>query len=264
MQTITQSKFIKSLIPFWTLIEREIFRTKRVLGQAILSPMITASLYIFVFGFVLGSKIETIAGIKYLSFVFPGIFAMNLIMAVFGATSFQVFFMRFGKTIEDFLTLPMSYFELVLSMLVSGVFRALAITFSLTLVAFLFGVNSVVHPFILLFYVVFISIIFGLLGIILGLWADNSFEKISGVTNFFLTPLSFLGGTFYSVSMLPANLQFLVRLNPIFYAIDGIRYAFTGYHDTNILTGLSILGLIAIVCMVFVLRIFQTGWKLRS
>lgn len=257
-------KIIKNLIPFFTLIEREIKRTKRVMGQALIAPMITASLYIFVFGFVLGSKIQNIAGVPYLSFVFPGIFSMNLIMAVFGATSFNVFFMRFGKTIEDFLTLPMSYFELVLSMLVSGILRGLMITLALSFVAFIFGVNSIVHPFILVAYVVFISIIFGLLGIILGLWADSSFEKIGAITNFFLTPLSFLGGTFYSASMLPEKLQFLVHLNPIYYAIDGIRFAFTNYHDTDIFTGLIILGLIAIVCLIITIRIFQTGWKLRS
>jgi ABC-2 type transport system permease protein len=257
-------KIIKSLIPFWTLVERELYRTKRVMGQALIAPMITASLYIFVFGFILGSKIENIAGVPYLSFVFPGIFSMNLIMAVFGATSFNVFFMRFGKTIEDFLTLPMSYFELVLSMLVSGILRGLMITLALSFVAFIFGVNTIVHPFILIAYVVFISIIFGLLGIILGLWADSSFEKIGAVTNFLLTPLSFLGGTFYTISMLPENLQFLVYLNPIFYAIDGIRYAFTGYHDTNIFTGLVVLGLISIGCMLVVIKIFKTGWKLRS
>jgi len=264
MQKIIQNKFIKNLIPFFTLVERELIRTKRVIGQAVVSPMVTASLYIFVFGYILGSSIQNIAGVPYLSFVFPGIFAMNLIMAVFGATSFNVFFMRFGKTIEDFLTLPMSYFELVLSMLVSGILRGLMITLSLSFIAFIFGVNSIVHPFILLFYVVFISIIFGLLGIILGLWADNSFEKISGVTNFFLTPLSFLGGTFYTVKMLPEHLQFLVYFNPIFYAVDGIRYAFTGYHDTNIFYGLSILGIIALICLFIVIRIFQTGWKLRN
>lgn len=255
---------LNKLIPFWTLVERELNRTKRVMGQALIAPMVTASLYIFVFGFILGSSIKNIAGVPYLSFVFPGIFAMNLVMAVFGATSFTAFFMRFQKTIEDFLTLPLSYLELVLGMLVSGIVRGLMITVALTFVAFVFGVSTIVHPFLLLFYVVFISMIFGLLGIIIGLWADNSFEKLGLATNFVLTPLSFLGGTFYSTSMLPENLRFLVHFNPLFYCIDGIRYAFTGYHDAPILTGLIVLSSIAVVCLVITVQIFKSGWKLRS
>jgi ABC-2 type transport system permease protein len=106
--------------------------------------------------------------------------------------------------------------------------------------------------------------IFGLLGIIIGLWADNSFEKLGLATNFVLTPLSFLGGTFYSTSMLPENLRFLVHFNPLFYCIDGIRYAFTGYHDAPIVTGLIVLSSIAAVCLVITVQIFKSGWKLRS
>jgi ABC-2 type transport system permease protein len=255
---------IKNLIPFWTLIEREIFRIKRIIGQVVISPVITASLYIFVFGFVLGSSIKEISGINYISFVFPGIFTMNIILAVFGATSFMAFMLKFQKTIEDYLTLPLSYLELVLGMLTSGIVRSLLITFTLSIVAFLFGVNTVAHPFILLFYVIFISVLFGLLGIVVGLWADNSFDKLNGISAFVLTPLSFLGGTFYSVSMLPSNLQFLVYLNPIFYCIDGIRYAFTGYHEASIGFGLFILGTLSALCLVGTVYIFKTGWKLRS
>jgi len=166
MQTKT---LIQSLIPFWSLIEREISRTKRVIGQAIIAPLVTASLYIFIFGYILGPSIKSIEGISYMSFVFPGIFAMNLIISVFAATSFSTFFMKFQKTIEDFLTLPMSYLELVLSLVISGIFRGLAITLSISFVAIAFGVNSIIHPFLLLFYVLFISFLFGLLGIIAGI-----------------------------------------------------------------------------------------------
>ena len=249
---------------FYTLIERELFRTKRVLGQAIIAPLITASLYIFTFGFVLGPSIKEIQGVPYISFVFPGVFAMNLIIAVFSATSFQIYFMKFQKTLEDFLTLPISYTELIVSMLTSGVVRGLAITLSLSVVAIAFGVNSIFHPFLLLFYVVLISIVFGLLGVAVGIWADNSFEKFGIATNFIITPLSFLGGAFYSVSMLPANLQFLIYLNPIFYAVDGIRYALTGYHDASIWLGLSVMSLMALCFLMINIYIFKTGWKLRA
>lgn len=251
-------------IGFYTLIRREIGRTKRVIGQALIAPLVTATLYIFIFGFVVGSKIDLIEGINYISFVFPGVYAMNLILAVFGATSFATFFMKFQKTIEDLLTLPLSYTELVLSLIISSVARAFAISIALAFIAIIFGVNSLEHPFILLAYVLLISILFGLIGVIVGIWSDNSFEKISTATNFILTPLTFLGGAFYSINMLPANMQFIIKWNPIFYAVDGIRYSLTGYHEASLLLGAGILTVLSIITLSVCVFIFRTGWKLRA
>lgn len=249
---------------FYTLVRREVGRTKRVIGQAIITPLVTASLYIFVFGYVLGSKIATIQGVPYLSFVFPGVFTMNLVMAVFGATSFSIFFMKFQKTIEDMLTLPLSYIELVISLIISGVVRALGISIALSLVAMFFGVESLPHPFILLGYVLLASILFGLFGIVAGIWADNNFEKFGFITNFILTPLSFLGGAFYSVTMLPEKWQFIVHWNPIFYIVDGIRYSLTGYHEASLLFGTGVLAGLSAVVLAICIWIFWTGWKLRA
>jgi len=249
---------------FYTLIRKEVGRTNRVLGQALIAPLVTATLYIFVFGYVVGSKIELIQGVKYISFVFPGIFTMNLVLAVFGATSFSIYFMKFQKTIEDMLTLPLSYVELVLSLIVGGIVRAFVISFAIALVAVLFGVNSLEHPFALLGYVLLISILFGLIGVVVGIWADNSFEKFGLATNFILTPLTFLGGAFYSVHMLPEKWQFVVHFNPIFYAIDGIRYALTGYHEASLWLGIGILFGLSLLALYLCILIFTTGWKLRS
>jgi ABC-2 type transport system permease protein len=249
---------------FLTLVRREVGRTRRVIGQAIVTPLVTASLYIFVFGYVLGSKIDTIQGVKYLSFVFPGVFTMNLVMAVFGATSFSIFFMKFQKTIEDMLTLPLSYLELVISLIISGIVRALGISVALSIVAIIFGVNDLPHPFVLLGYVLMASILFGLLGVVAGIWADNNFEKFGFVTNFILTPLSFLGGAFYSVSMLPEKWQFVVHWNPIFYIVDGIRYSLTGYHEAGLLFGTGVLTLLSMAVLGVCIWIFTTGWKLRA
>lgn len=251
-------------IGFFTLVRREVMRTKRVIGQAILTPLVTASLYIFVFGYVIGSNINLIEGIKYISFVFPGIFAMNLVMAVFSATSFSIFFMKFQKTIEDMLTLPLSYAELVISLIFGGIARALAISAALSLVAIAFGVNDLAHPLILLGYVLLSSILFGLLGVIAGIWADNNFEKFGFITNFVLTPLTFLGGAFYSVNMLPEKWQFLVHWNPIFYVVDGIRYALTGYHEASLALGIGVLAGLSVLTLGVCVWIFTTGWKLRS
>ena len=249
---------------FYTLVRREVGRTKRVIGQAIITPLITASLYIFVFGYVIGSKIELIQGIKYISFVFPGIFTMNLVMAVFSATSFSIFFMKFQKTIEDMLTLPLSYAELVISLIFGGIARAIAITLALSLVAVAFGVNDLAHPLVLAGYVLLASVLFGLLGVIAGIWADNNFEKFGFVTNFILTPLSFLGGAFYSITMLPEKWQFIVHFNPIFYVVDGIRYALTGYHEASLLLGVGVLGSLSVLSLGVCVWIFTTGWKLRA
>ena len=249
---------------FYTLIRREVARARRVIGQAVIAPLVTAILYIFVFGYVVGSKIQLIEGIRYISFVFPGIFAMNLIMAVFAATSTSIYFMKFQKTIEDVLTLPLSYIEIVLSLIISGLVRALAITISLSFVAVAFGVNAIAHPFALLFFVVLISLLFGFLGIIAGIWADNSFEKFGLVTNFILTPLSFLGGAFYSVHMLPEKIRFIVHANPIFYAVDSLRYALTGYHESSLILSFFVLGGLMLLALTVCIYIFRTGWKLRA
>ena len=249
---------------FYTLIRREVARARRVIGQAVIAPLVTAILYIFVFGYVVGSKIQLIEGIRYISFVFPGIFAMNLIMAVFAATSTSIYFMKFQKTIEDVLTLPLSYIEIVLSLIISGLVRALAITISLSFVAVAFGVNTIAHPFALLFFVVLISLLFGFLGIIAGIWADNSFEKFGLVTNFILTPLTFLGGAFYSVHMLPEKIRFIVHANPVFYAVDSLRYALTGYHESSLLFSISVLGTLTLLALTVCIYIFRTGWKLRA
>lgn len=249
---------------FYTLIRREVGRTNRVLGQALIAPLVTASLYIFVFGYVLGNNIQLIEGIRYISFVFPGIFAMNLILTVFNATSFSIYFMKFQKTIEDMLTLPLSYVELVLSLIVGGIIRALSLSLAISLVAVLFGVNTLAHPFVLLGYIFLISLLFGLIGVVVGIWADNSFEKFGIASNFILTPLTFLGGAFYSINMLPESWHPLIYANPIFYAVDGIRYALTGYHEAPLLLGVGVLGFLSVIILFVCVRIFTTGWKLRA
>lgn len=251
-------------IAFFTLIRREAMRTKRVIGQAIIAPMVTATLYIFIFGYVIGGSIKLIEGVTYINFVFPGIVAMNIILAVFGATSFSAFFMKFQKTIEDLLTLPISYTELVLSLIAGGVMRALLLSCALAVIAFIFGISILAHPFILLLYVLLVSILFGLLGVIVGFWADNSFEKIGLATNFVLTPLTFLGGVFYSAKMLPEKMQFIVHFNPIYYAVDGIRYALIDYHETSLILGIVVLSVLSSLALAMCVYIFKTGWKIRS
>jgi ABC-2 type transport system permease protein len=135
---------------------------------------------------------------------------------------------------------------------------------ALSVVAVMFGVNTLAHPFLLVGYVLLVSFLFGFLGLIAGIWADNSFEKFGIVTNFILTPLTFLGGAFYSIHMLPEAWRFVVFLNPIFYVVDGMRYALTGYHEASLLLGVTVLGTLTALSLVACVYIFKTGWKLRS
>lgn len=257
-------KIIKKLQPFFTLIENFANDDKRILGQVILGPLVTATLYILVFGYILGPKISEINGIDYISFVFPGILAMNIIISSFSGNAFGIFFMKWQKLLEDYLTLPLSYTELVGSLLVRGLVRAVLLSISISLVAILFGVNSLYHPVLLIIYIVLSGAMFGLFGLLVGIWANGSFEKLNLMVSFFLTPLSFLGGTFYSLSMLPEKLQLFMYLNPIFYIVDGIRYSLTGFGEINVVLSLGVLVSLTIAMLFLVIYVFKTGWKLRS
>jgi ABC-2 type transport system permease protein len=255
---------IKPLRPFFTLIENFYNDDRRILGQVILGPLVTASLYILVFGYILGPKISEINGINYISFVFPGILAMNIIISSFSGNAFGIFFMKWQKLLDDYLTLPLSYTELVGSLLIRGLSRALLLSVSIAFVAVLFGVNSLLHPLVLVLYILLSGAMFGLFGLLIGIWANGSFEKLNLTISFVLTPLSFLGGTFYSLSMLPENLRLFMYLNPIFYIVDGIRYSLTGFGEIHTLVSLSLLFVLSATMLGLVIYVFKTGWKLRS
>lgn len=255
---------IKKLFPFFTLVESFYQDDRRILGQVVFGPLVTATLYILVFGYILGPKISEINGVNYISFVFPGILAMNIIISSFSGNSFGIFFMKWQKLLEDYLTLPLSYTELVGSLLVRGLIRAILLSVSIALIAILFGVNSLYHPLLLVIYILLSASLFGLAGILLGIWADGSMEKLNGTISFVLTPLSFLGGTFYSLSMLPESFRTFMYLNPIFYVVDGIRYSLTGFGEVNTFLSLGVLFALSAAMLALVVYVFKTGWKLRS
>src|SRR3989344_2807170 len=227
-------------IGLYTFIRREVNRMLRIPGQTILSPLISATLYIFIFGFVIGSRIDLIAGVKYITFVFPGILMLNIISSSFAHSSSSVFFARFVKSIEELLVSPLSYFEIVIGYVVSAVARALIVASGILIVGLIFGAVTLQHGFLFVFYVISIAIIFALLGILVGLWAKG-FEQLGAINIFVITPLTYLGGIFYSVSMLPPQIQFLTYSNPFFYFVDGIRSSMIGISEANTFVGLSII-----------------------
>lgn len=250
-------------VGFYTLSRREIERTFRVITQTLITPWITALLYIFIFGKVIGSRIDQIAGVPYISFVLPGILMMNIIMGAFSASSSNVYFKRFIKDIEEILVAPLSYVEMIISFVFSAVVRSLLIAIGIFVIAIFFGGATIDHFGLFIFYVLSVSAIFSLLGIITGLWAKG-FEQFNIISTFIITPLSFLGGVFYSASMLPEKAQVIAYWNPFFYFIDGIRYSMIGVREGSALLGFCmILGLlIGLGGVVWVL--FSRGWRIRT
>jgi ABC-2 type transport system permease protein len=250
-------------IGLYHFVRHEWSRIMRVPVQTLVSPWVSALLYIFVFGQVVGKRIELIGGVEYIDFVLPGILTLNVIMASFSHSSSSIYFARFIRTIEEILTAPFSYLEILVGYVLGGLIRGLIVGGGIFMIAVLFGAANVTHLGLLLLYVAGISVIFSLLGLIVGLWA-NGFEQLGVLTTFVLTPLTFLGGAFYSVTMLPPAFQTFTRFNPIFYLIDGIRYSMVGLREANPLVGtLVILGLVIVLGAV-VWTLFKRGWRLRE
>lgn len=250
-------------IGLYTLTRREVERTFRLPTQTLITPWINALLYVFIFGKVVGSRIDLIAGVPYINFVLPGILMLNIIMGSFTASSSSVYFKRFIKDIEEILVAPLSYAEMIIGFTVSAVVRSVLISIGILVIAVFFGGASVSHVPLFLFYVAIVSAIFALLGIIIGLWA-NGFEQFNIISTFLITPLSFLGGVFYSVEMLPEKAQFIALYNPFFYFIDGIRYSMIGIREANELVGyVIVLGLFAALFGTTV-YLFKIGWRLRE
>ena len=252
-----------NLIGLYTMLRREVRRTMRVVIQTLVAPMVSATLYIFIFGMVIGSQITEVQGVPYITFVFPGILMLSVINASFASASSALYFMRFTRGIEEVLIAPFSYIEMLIGFVGGAVLRALMVSFLIVLVGIVFGAVSLIHPFWFVFYVVSIAAIFATLGIIVALWAE-SFEQLQVMNTFIITPLTYLGGIFYSISFLPELAATLTRLNPFFYFADGIRSSMIGVSEANSAVGLLIISTLVIGLGLLVTELFRRGWKIRS
>jgi ABC-2 type transport system permease protein len=252
-----------NIIGLTTVIAGEIQRFTRVWIQSLISPWINALLYILIFGVVVGSRIDLIAGISYIDFVLPGIVMLSLINSAYMQGAFSLYFKRFARHIEELLVSPLSHFELLVGFLAAGIVRGLVVGLGVYAIAIFFTTATIAHLGLFIFYSVAVSIIFSLIGIIIGLWSDN-FEQLSILSTFVITPLTFLGGVFNSITMLPENAQTLVRFNPFFYFVDGLRYSMIGVSEANTTIGfVLIIGLIILLGGI-TLRLFSIGWRIRS
>lgn len=250
-------------IGLWTIIRREMQRLMRVPIQAFIAPWLSALMFIFIFGYVVGPRIATIGGHKYLQFVLPGILMMNIVNAAFLQATSQVYFQRFMKFVEEALVAPLSYVEMIVGTLAAVVFRTAATAVGILVIAAVFGGVQVVSIVEFLFWVVIVSGIFGLLGIVIGLWA-KSFEQLSALNIFFITPLSFVGGVFNTVEMLPPYLRWLAWGNPFFYFINGLRHSMIGFNEAPEPLG-AVLSLAMLAFLsVGVWRLFSVGYGLRE
>jgi ABC-2 type transport system permease protein len=250
-------------IGLYTMFRREVQRTMRVMIQTLIAPVVSAALYLFIFGSVIGSRIEDFQDFPYITFVFPGVLMLSIINASFASASSSLYFMRFTNGIQEVLIAPFSYVEMLVGFVGSAVTRALMVAFLILAVGFLFGAVSLVNPLAFVLYVSAIAAIFAMLGIIVALWAE-SFEQLQSLNTFVITPLTYLGGIFYSITFLPEAAATLTRLNPFFYFADGIRSSMIGYSEANNAVGLLVIAGLLTGLGLLVVQLFKRGWKIRA
>ena len=250
-------------IGVYALLRRERDRTLRGFTQGLVSPWLSAVLYVFVFGSVLGPRLPSIGGVPYIRFVFPGILAMNVIQASTGWASSSLYFARFQRSIEEILVAPFSPSEVILGFVLGAVLRAVVVALGVMLVGVALGAVELSHPLLFLGVTVAVATVFALLGLIAGLLASN-FEQLNVLPTFVVTPLSFLGGTFYSIAMLPDALQRAARVNPFSLSIDAMRYAMIGRHELQLWHAAAVgVGASALLGAV-VWWSFRSGWRIRK
>ena len=250
-------------IGLYTMLRREVQRTFRVIIQTLVAPVISAALYIFIFGTVIGTRIDDFAGVPYISFVFPGILMLSIINASFASSSSALYFMRFTRGIEEILITPFSYLEMLVGFVGSAIMRSMMVAFLILGVGLLFGAVTLANPIAFVLYVAAIAAIFAMLGILVALWAE-SFEQLQVLNTFVITPLTYLGGIFYSISMLPELAATFTRFNPFFYFADGIRSAMISYSESDTTLGLLVIAGLIIFLGTLVNYLFSIGWKIRS
>lgn len=252
------------LTGFGTLVKREVLRYFVVWSQTLVPPLISSTLFIFVFGLSIGPSLNRLVeGVSYLEFLIPGLVMMQLIESSYANTSSSLFISRWHNIIQEILLSPLSYFEMVLALLVGGITRGILVGTGVWAVSLGFTRFAFQNCFIVLYFFLTVTVIFSLLGLLVGLWADG-FEKLSFWSTFVLTPLVYFGGVFHSLEMVPPAFQWLTRLNPIFYLVSGLRYGMIGVSDAPVGLGMVIALVMGISLFVIVERLFRKGYKLRS
>ena len=241
----------------------EMARTGRTLMQSIVSPVISTSLYFVVFGAAIGSRISQIEGVAYGAFIVPGLIMLMLLTQSVMNASFGIYFPRFTGTIFEILSAPVSFFEIVLGYVGAAATKSIVLGLIILATSFLFVPLRVEHPLWMLLFLVLTAATFSLLGFIIGIWADG-FEKLQIIPLLVITPLTFLGGTFYSTSVLPPVWRTITLFNPLVYLISGFRWSFFEIADVNVGVSLAMTMGFLIICLTIVWWIFKTGYRLKN
>jgi ABC-2 type transport system permease protein len=241
----------------------ELGRTLRTLFQSLAAPVISTSLYFIVFGSAIGSRMQTIDNVSYGAFIVPGLIMLALLTESVSNASFGIYLPRFTGTIYELLSAPVSALEALMGYVGAAATKSVILGLIILGTARLFVPFEIVHPFWAAAFLILISISFSLFGFILGLWADG-FEKLQVVPIMIITPLTFLGGTFYSIKMLPPVWQAVTMFNPIVYLVNGFRWSFYGQSDVGVVVSLAMIVLFMALCVAIIAWIFKTGWRLRT
>jgi len=246
-----------------TLFLKELRRFLRVPGQTVLSPLVTTTLYFLVFGWSLGSRLREVEGVPYARFIVPGLVMLGAITNAFLNTSSSITVMKLQGTMVDLLVSPLSYGEILGAFVGAAAVRGLLVGSVVWIVAAAFTGFEVAHPFVALLMLLLVAVTFGALGFVTGVWA-RTFEQVNFFPTFIITPLTFLGGVFYSAAMLPPPLRTLTLSNPIYYMVDALRYGMLGRSGAGALAGIAIAGGLCGLSLGAAYLILRSGWRLRG
>jgi ABC-2 type transport system permease protein len=241
----------------------EMARTFRTLMQSIASPVLSTSLYFVVFGAAIGSRMGAIDGVSYGAFIIPGLVMLSLLNESISNASFGIYMPKWAGTIYELLSAPVSYVEVVIGYVGAAATKSVVLGLLILLTARLFVAYEIQHPVWMLAFLILTAVTFSLFGFIIGLWADD-FQKLQVVPLMVVTPLTFLGGSFYSISMLPPVWQKITLFNPVVYLINGFRWSFYGKADVDVVVSAGATVGFLLICLGIVWWIFRTGWKLKS
>lgn len=247
----------------WSIYQRELMRAFRTAFQSLIAPVLTTALYFIVFGGAIGDRMPPIQGVEYAEFIIPGLLMLTLLGETTSNSSFGIYMPRFTGTIYELLSAPVGVAETLIGFVGAAATKSLILAAIILGTATLFVDYSIAHPLLAVGYIVLVAASFSLFGFILGIWAD-SFEKLGIIPVLILTPLTFLGGTFYSLDMLPEPWGTVALANPIAFLVSGLRWTFTGVADVPIAISFGLtLGFLAL-CVGIIAFIFKTGWRLRE
>jgi len=246
-----------------SIFRQEMGRFFRSITQSLVSPILSTVLYFVVFGAAIGSRMEDVDGVGYGAFIVPGLIMLSVMTQATANASFGIYFPKFIGTFFEILSAPVSFMEIVLGYVGAAALKALLIGLIILATAFLFVDLTIAHPLAMLAFLVMTCISFSLLGFIIGIWAGN-FEQLQLIPLLIITPLVFLGGSFYSITMLPPFWEALSHFNPVVYLISGFRWSFFGTADVPIGLSLFAIALFTGACLAFVWWIFRSGWRIRQ